>query len=164
MRTELRRFGRTLTAGSAMVILAACGSTPTPTAPAEAVVAEKATSTGAAAAPVSVTVRGSVVDSSNRQLANITIECLGDVQCTGPNYQVIAEGHDHRVGTTDTNGRFEVVATSRSGASASGFLMNANGRGYEVQWRQIEWPDLACSADQARCALTVNFMLPSVAD
>jgi hypothetical protein len=157
----LRRLGRTLPAGSALLMLTACGDTSTPTAQAQAA-AIKAAEAAAAATPVSVTVRGSVVDSSNRQLANATIECLGDVQCTQPFSDVSAEWHDHRVGTTDATGQFQIVATSRSGGS--GFLMNANARGFEVQWQEVAWPHPACSSDQPHCAITVNFRLASLQD
>jgi hypothetical protein len=157
MRTTFRRLGAALIAGSAMLVLAACGSdTSVPTAAAQEA-AVKAAEAAAAATPVSVTVRGTVFDSSSRHMANAAIECLGDVQCTGPNADVTAEGHDHRITTTDANGQFHIVATSRAGGN--GFLMNANARGYEVAWRDVTWPDAACSADQARCTVTVNFSL-----
>lgn len=168
MRAMLRRLGRALPAGSAILILAACGSTSTPTGPAEGVAATKpaATATDAAAAPpTSITVRGTVVDSSNRRLANATVECPGDdVLCAGPGTQVTAEGHGHQVTTTRADGSYEIVATSRSGGATGRFLMNANGRGYQVEWRQIEWPDPACTSEEPRCALTVDFTLTSVAD
>jgi hypothetical protein len=138
-----------------MLILAACGGgSSTPTAPEPA----------AATVPVSVTVRGSVVDSSNRQVANATIECLGDVQCSLPGSEVSAEGHEHHAGTTDANGAYEIVATGRSAGAGSGFMMNANGRGYQVEWHQVSWPLPACTADEARCTVTVNFRLAPVAD
>jgi len=168
MRAMLRRLGRAVPAGSAILILAACGGTSTPTAPAEAVRGTKAaaTPTEAASAPAtSITVRGVVVDSSNRPLANVTVECPGaEVRCAGAYGDVSAEGHEHQVTKTDTNGSFEIVATSRSGGAAGSFLMNANGRGYQVEWRQVRWPDPACTSDQARCSATVNFSLTSVAD
>ena len=150
-----------------MLMLAACGGTSTPTAPPESVAA-KATAPvpDAAAAPAtSITVRGTVVDSSSRRLANATIECPGDeVSCTGPYSEVSAEGHGHHATKTDANGSYEIVATSRPGGGTGRFLMNANGRGYQVEWQQVAWPDPACTADQARCAVTVNFRLTSVAD
>jgi hypothetical protein len=119
----------------------------------------------AAAPPTSITVRGTVVDSSNRRLANATVECPGDdVSCAGPYSQVTAEGHGHQVTTTGADGSYEIVATSRSGGARGPFLINANGRGYQVEWRQVEWPDPACTSDQARCAITVDFTLTSVAD
>jgi protocatechuate 3,4-dioxygenase beta subunit len=167
MRAMLRRLVRTLPAGSAMLILAACGSTSTPTSPAEAVAATKAAETptaGAAGPATSMTVRGTVVDSSNRLLANATIECLGDVVCAGPYRQVSAEGHGHQVTKTGADGSYEIVATSPSGSATGWLLMNANGRGYQVEWRQVEWPDPACTSDQARCAVTVNFSLTPVSD
>lgn len=163
MRTVvLRRLTRVLPVGSAMLMLVACDSASTPTAPAGAVVATRETA-AVAAAPVSVTVRGFVVDSSDRRLANINIECLGNATCAPANAQPSAEGHDHRVGTTNADGSYEVVATSR-GDAGSGFMMNANGRGYNVEWHQVAWPDAACTSDQSRCALTVNFRLSSVTD
>jgi hypothetical protein len=70
---------------------------------------------------------------------------------------VISEGHDHRITTTDANGQYHIVATSRAGGS--GFLMNANARGYEVAWRDVAWPDAGCSSDQPRCTVTVDFKL-----
>jgi ABC-type phosphate transport system substrate-binding protein len=158
MKTTLQRLGRALAAGSAALTLAACGGeTSVPSAPAPEAAIE-----AAAAAPVSVTIRGSVVDPSNRQMKNAAIECLGDVQCTGPNADLIQEGHGHRITTTDANGLYHIVATSRSGGA--GFLMNANARGFEVQWREVAWPDAACSADQPRCALTVDFKLRPMAE
>lgn len=162
MRMMLLRLGRAMAVGSAMLMLAACGGdTSIPSAPAQEA-AIKAAEAAAAATPVSVTVRGSVVDSSNRRMANAAIECLGDVHCTGPNSDVIEEGHDHRITTTDANGLYHIVATSRSGAS--GFLMNANARGFEVQWTEVGWPAPACSSDQPRCTVTVNFKLNPLAD
>jgi hypothetical protein len=155
-------------AGSAILILAACGGSSAPTAPAEVVAATKSAgpATGAAAdAATSITVRGTVVDSSNRRLADATIECPGDVVCAGPNGgQVSAEGHGHQAMRTRADGSYELVATSRSGGAKGGFLMNANGRGYQVAWRQVEWPDPACTSDQPRCAVTVDFSLTPVSD
>jgi hypothetical protein len=42
--------------------------------------------------------------------------------------------------------------------------MNANGRGYDSDWRQVEWPDPACASAQAGCAVTVNFKLTPAAE
>ncbi len=159
MRSVLPRLGRVLAAGSAVLILAACDSTSTPMAPTEATASAKSATAAAAANPVSATVRGSVMDSTNRLLANVNIECLGDVNCALPDYQVSADGHQHRVGKTDANGAFEIVATGLPGSSSSGFMMNANGQGYEVQWQQVTWPGPACSSDQPRCIVAVNFRL-----
>ena len=41
--------------------------------------------------------------------------------------------------------------------------MNANGQGYEVSWQRVSWPGAACSSDQARCTVTVNFKLNATA-
>jgi hypothetical protein len=165
VRTILRRLAWTLPFASAALVLAACGGgTSVPTAPADPVVSAKAavTADAAAAVPVSMTVRGSVVDSSNRPLRGINIECLGDAHCEPPHYEPSADGHQHRVDKTDANGSYELVATSQSGGAAGAFSMNANGQGYQVEWRQVSWPEPACTAD--RCAATVNFRLTSVAD
>lgn len=166
MRTIFQRLWRVVPAGSAVLTLAACGGASSPTAPAQPVAATRAAEmqVEAAAAPVSVTVRGTVVDSAGRPLANINIECVGDAHCTPANYDVSAEGHEHRAGRTDANGSYEVVATSASGGAGGAFLMNANGLGYQVGWRQVAWPRPACTSDQARCALSVNFALTAVAD
>jgi hypothetical protein len=161
----LQQLGRTLPAGSVMLFLAACGSSmSTPTAPAAAVTAATAPATEASAVTLTVTIRGSVVDASNRPFANANIECLGDVQCKPANGDVGAEGHEHRAATTDANGFYEIVAARGSGAAASGFSMNANGPGYDSDWHQVEWPDPACASDQAGCAITVNFKLIAEAE
>ena len=167
MRTTLQGLGRVMAAGSAVLMLAACdsGGSILTTASDETAAMKSATATlGAAASPVSATVRGTVVDSSNKLLANVNIECLGDVHCTLPDYQVSADGHQHRIGTTDPNGAFEIVATSLPGTSTGGFMMNANGLGYEVAWQQVTWPGPACSSDQPRCTVTVNFRLSPTVD
>jgi len=163
MQSLLTQFLRALPAGAAMLVLAACGGAPTPTASTEAPVVAKAPATEAeAATPASVTVRGTVLDSSNRPVANANVECLGDVHCTGTNEELSAEGHEHRAVQTDAHGSYQVVATSQS-AGGSGFSMNANGQGYQVEWRQVAWPDPGCTSSQPHCALTVNFTLTSVA-
>jgi len=153
-----------LPAGSALLFLAACDGTSAPTAPVSTVVPRAATSAASATTPASILVRGLVVDSSNRPLANAQLECPGPVRCASPNERVSAEGHDHHATTTDTNGAYAIVATDLSAGSASGFLMNANGRGYLVDWRQLEWPVPACTSDEARCAVTVNFTLTPAPD
>jgi len=165
MRTTLQGLGRALAAGSAVLVLAACDSGSTlvthdDDTPAQA---KSATTPSAAADPVSATVKGTVVDPSGRLVANANIECLGDVHCTLPDYQVSAQGHQHRIAQTDANGAFEIVATSLSGTS-SGFMMDANGLGYEVAWRPVTWPGPACTSDQSRCTVTVNFTLSPTID
>lgn len=57
---------------------------------------------------------------------------------------------------------YEIIATSRTGASR--FLMNANGQGYEVAWREVAWPRAACSSEQPGCTVTVDFTLRPVQD
>jgi hypothetical protein len=145
-------------AASATLMLAACDSASNPTAVAAQEAAIKAAEAAAAATPVSVLVRGTVVDAAGRPIVGAVIECPGeDVLCTRPFADVIAEGHEHQVGTTDAIGSFEFVATSRS--DEDGFLMNANGRGYQVAWREVAWPRRTCSSDQPGCTVTVHFTL-----
>jgi hypothetical protein len=162
MRTMLRRLGPALFAGSALSGLAACGGDAS--IPSAQEVATEAANAAAAATPVSVTVRGSVVDSLDRPIANAHIECLGTVRCAGPYEQVSAEGHGHRVTTTDASGFYHIVATRLSAEAGSGFLMNANRRSYQVEWREVAWPDPACTADEPHCAMRVDFRLTGMAD
>jgi len=41
--------------------------------------------------------------------------------------------------------------------------MNANGQGYDEDWRQVAWPGPACSSSESRCTVTVNFKLSPTA-
>ena len=158
MRTFLSRLGPVLAVGSA-VLVAACGGSTTLTTHSDddAPVAMKSATLNLAADPVSATIRGTVVDSANRPLANMTIECLGDVLCTRPQYEVSAE--DHRITHTDAKGAFEIIANSLPGTSSASFMMNANGPGYDEDWRRVAWPGPACSSSDSRCTVTVNFTL-----
>jgi hypothetical protein len=162
MRTLLGRTRFVLAVGPAVLLLAACSDTSSPTS-SEAVVA-RVTATSASAAEqgsTSMTIRGIVVDSDNRRLAGITIECLGDVTCRSGDGDLIAEGHDHRIETTDADGTFEIFADGAPQATGS-FLVNANGRGYHVRWLQVQWPSPTCTAD--RCATDLHFELTAIAD
>jgi hypothetical protein len=158
MQTMVRGFVLALTAGVATLTLVACDKTSTPATP-SAEATTSATSTGSPT--TSITVRGSVVDSENRLLPNMAIECLGDVICEPSGFDVTTAGHQHRVENTDSNGSFSMVAIGHAGSRGS-FLVNANGAGYQVGWRQVEWPDASCTSD--RCTVTVDFKLTSVAD
>jgi hypothetical protein len=110
-----------------------------------------------------VVIRGSVVDAANRPLADAVVECVGDgVVCSNP-YSVGAGGHEHRATRTDAQGRYETSA-SMPRAGARRFMMNANGRGYQVSWQEVGWPDGSCTSDQARCSMTVNFRLTPIDD
>jgi len=157
MRTVLSRLGPVLAVGSA-VLTAACGGSSTLTTHSDdAPVAMKTSTQDSATVPVSATIRGTVVDPANRPLANMTIECLGDVHCTEPQYAVTAE--DHRITHTDAKGAFEIVAASLPGTSSASFMMNANGLGYDEDWRQVAWPGPGCSSSDSRCTITINFKL-----
>jgi hypothetical protein len=146
--------------------MAACGgSTMLTTNPdSDAPSAVKSSTQNDASAPVSATIRGSVVDSSGRLLSGVNIECLGNVHCTQPDYQPSAQGHQHRITQTGANGAFEIVASSLPGTSSTSFMMNANGQGYDVAWQQVSWPGPACSSSQSRCTVTVNFRLTLASD
>ncbi len=159
MRTVLPRLGGALAAGSAALMLVACGGSSmlTTASDGDTPAAMKTTAQNAATVPVSATVRGSVVDSANQPLANMNIECLGNVHCTLPDYQVSSQGHQHRIAQTDAKGAYEIVASSLPGTPSTSFMMNANGQGYNVTWQQVTWPGPACSSDQSRCTVTVNF-------
>jgi hypothetical protein len=165
MHTVLSRLGPVLAVVSAALMAACGGSTFLATNPDDDTPAAMKTATQTSAAePVSATIRGTVVDSSNRPLANMNVECLGDVHCTQPDYQVSAEGHQHRITQTDAKGAFEIVANSLPGTSSASFMMNANGQGYDVAWRQVAWPGPACSSGQARCTVSVSFKLNPTSD
>ena len=152
MRTLLRGLGRTLPAGSAMLMLAACGSTPAPTA---ANVAAATTATGTQVVSSSVVVRGLVVDPANRPLANANVECMSNAQCTSPGDVSAQDGPDHGV-TTNANGFYQLIVTPSGGVR---FLVDASARGYGIQWQDVRLPDPACTWDQPKCAITVNFTL-----
>ncbi len=166
MRTVLSRLGLVLAAGSAVLTMAACGGSTmlTTNSDDDTVATAKSATQNAAANPVSATVRGLVVDASNRPLSSVNIECLGNVHCTQPDYQVSAQGHQHRITQTDASGAFQIVANSLPGTSSTSFMMNANGQGYNVAWQQVTWPGPACSSDQSRCTVTVNFALTPASD
>jgi hypothetical protein len=154
MRTVLRRLGQTLPAAAAMLTFVACGST-TPTAATAA--ATTVQPLASSSAPSSITVQGTVVDSANRPLSNIEVECMGDVQCAPFGTQVSEQdGPDHGV-KTNADGAYLIVATHAG--SGGTFLMGASGLGYEVQFRNVAFPASACSSDQAGCAVSVNFAL-----
>src|SRR5512135_541297 len=113
MRIVLPGLGGALAAGSAALMLVACGgSSMLTTASDDTPAAMKTTAQNAATVPVSATVRGSVVDSANQPLANMNIECLGNVHCTLPDSQVSSQGHQHRIAQTDAKGAYEIVASS----------------------------------------------------
>jgi hypothetical protein len=155
MRTVFQALGRALPAGSAMLVLAACGSSSVPTAPAAAVT----TAVAKEAAPTaSATVRGQVVDLANRPLANANVECSSNAQCTLAGEVIAQDGPDQGV-KTNANGFYQ-MRVSRSGGGA--FLLNASARGFGIVWHEVQLPDPTCTWDQPGCAVTVNFTLTPV--
>jgi hypothetical protein len=157
MSTALRRLGQTLPATMTALLLGACGgSTTSPTA-APAVAAAKTVAAAAETIPSSITIKGTVVDSSNRPLANVEVECMGDVQCAAFGSQVSQQdGPDNGV-RTNADGAYLIVATARS--SGARFLMGASGAGYEVTIREVSFPASFCASDQAGCTVALDFTL-----
>jgi hypothetical protein len=157
MGTVLRRLGQTLSVGSAILILAACGGTATPTS--AGAVATRSTATAAEAEPTSsVLLSGVVVDSSNRPVAQANVECLGaNVACMGPETDVSAQDGPDQGVKTSADGSYRIVVVAK-GITPSGILLNANARGFQIEWRQISF-DAGCTSDQARCAMTLDFTL-----
>jgi len=151
MRTVFRALGRTLPAGSAMLLLAACGTTPAPTA-SEAVTATKAAEQVASASGI---VRGFVVDPANRPVANANVECASNAHCTLFSEVTAQDGADQGV-RTNANGFYQ-MKVSRSGEG--GFLLNASARGYGIEWQEVRLPDASCTWDQPGCAIDLNFTL-----
>lgn len=151
MRTVFQALGRALPVGPAMLMLAACGSTTAPTAPA----AVTATVAKEAAPSASAIVRGQVVDLANRPVANANVECTSDAQCTLAGDVAAQDGPDQGV-KTNANGFYQ-MRVSRSGGVA--FILNASARGFGVVWREVQLPDPTCTWDQPGCAVTVNFTL-----
>jgi hypothetical protein len=152
MRTVFRGLARTLPAGSAMLMLAACSSATAPTAP-EAKAATMATQTRVPSS--SGIIRGLVVDPANRPVANAVVECMSDAQCTLFADVSAQDGPDQGV-KTNANGFYE-LKVSRSGGG--GFFLSASALGYEIQRQEVRLPDSACTWDQPKCAITVNFTL-----
>jgi len=162
MSTILRRLGQTLPATMTALLLGACGgsSATSPTA-APAVSAAKTVAT-AEEIPSSITVQGTVVDSSNRPVANVEVECMGDVQCAAFGNQVSQQdGPDNGV-RTNAAGAYRIIATARS--SGVRFLMGASGLGYEVSIHETAFPASFCTSDQAGCSVALDFTLTPRAD
>jgi hypothetical protein len=163
MSKVLRRLGQTLPATMTALLLGACGSSSTTTSPtaAQAVSAAK-TVAAAEEIPSSITVQGTVVDSSNRPLANVEVECMGDVQCAAFGNQVSQQdGPDNGV-RTNAAGAYLIVATARS--SGARFLMGASGQSYEVSIHEMAFPATFCASGQAGCTIALDFTLTPRAD
>ncbi len=152
----LRRSAGALAPGSLMLLLAACGGSSTPTS-ATTVVQAATAATATSAKDPSVLVSGMVVDPAGRPVAGANVECMGtNVTCVLPGTQVIAQdGPDDGVFTAK-DGTYSMLLTAPSAAPVT---LNAHAFKYELQVQQLRFPDPGCSADQARCAVTVNFRL-----
>lgn len=154
MSRVLGRLGLAAPAAMAALIVGACGSTSSPTAAVPAATVSAAATEGAAS---SVIVEGMVVDSESRPLADVEVECMGDVVCTRSSAQLIEQdGADFGV-KTNAAGAYRMVARQSGGTGR--FLMNAAARGYEVTTREVAFPASACSSDRAGCTVAVNFTL-----
>lgn len=148
----LRGLVRTLPA-PALLLLAACGSETGPAVMAPPMATELPPSSG--------TVRGLVVDPANRPVPNARVECTSNADCVQYN-KVTAEHHERdSMATTNAQGsyRLTVAPTARGG-----FLLTASARGYSPAWQTVELPDPACTWDQPRCSVTVNFTLTPIAE
>jgi hypothetical protein len=156
-RAAPRRLAWTLPAGLGMLILAACGDTVVPTTPTRASPAP-ATPTPATAFAPSVTVRGLVVDSSGKPLANVLVQWLN-----------IGEGegdlNSPRGVYTDASGSYRLVVSGLIGPGAVGgysegwFEAGASREGYRDDWKSLKIPDRACTSDNEKCDLVANFTL-----
>ena len=150
----LRRFSGALPVGSAMLLLAACGSSSTPTSATSAVQTSAAAVATSGADP-SVLVSGVVVDSAGRPVAHANVECMGTgVTCVRPLTQIIEQdGPDDGV-FTRADGSYAMVVTA---PTADPVALNAHAPKYELQMQQARFPEAGCTAD--RCSVTVNFRL-----
>lgn len=148
------RLGWTLPAALTALALAACSNTAAPTA---ATVPTAATATAEQAPASSILLQGTVVDSSNRPMANAEVECMGGVECVPFGAQVIAQDGPDLGIKTNAAGAYVMVA-KRTGASDR-FLMNATAKGYELMIREVAFSDPTCTSDRSDCTVTVNFTL-----
>ncbi len=153
MRTISWELGRTLSAGAAMLVLAACSSTATSTAPDPAPAAQTQQPSA------SFTIRGVVVDQANRPVAGANVECASDAQCTLFTDVSAQDGADQGV-KTKADGSYELIV-SRSGGGM--FLMDASAFGYGIVWQNVQAPDPACIWNKPSCVVTQNFTLPPTA-
>jgi len=151
---DLLRFGGALPVGSAMLLLAACGSSSTPTAASSAVQTSAAAVATSGADP-SVLVSGVVTDSAGRPVAHANVECMGtNVTCVAPRTQLIEQdGPDDGV-FTRADGSYAMVL---SAPTADPVALNAHALKYELQMQQLRFPDAGCTAD--RCSVSLNFTL-----
>jgi hypothetical protein len=158
MDTVVWRVGQALSVGSMALMLAACGGSSMPTA-ADPAAAAKTTTVAEAAPTASMLVSGVVVDSSGHPVAGADIECMGtNLSCADPKLEVIAQDGPDQSVKTRADGTYQVRMVV-SGSAAGPFLMSAHAAGYEVDWRQVSFPDPACGSDQPGCAVTANFTL-----
>lgn len=153
MRSAARVAAWMGSAGSAMLMLAACSSTPLPTA--ASTTAATATVKGAQVVPSSGVIRGQVTDAAGRPLVGANVECTSNAQCTLYGDVSAQDGVDQGV-KTNANGYYQLKLT-RAGEGA--FSVNASAAGYQIQWRDVQLPDPACTWDQPGCGVTVNFAL-----
>jgi hypothetical protein len=157
MRTVFRGIGLVLPAASAMLILAACGSTTSgPTAASGA----GTTSATAATEQSPVIVSGYVTDSAGRPLANANLECMGSVQCRAlSDVTAQQQDNDHTV-ITNADGFYMLMATDGSADGDGQFLLNANARGYDVGVKSVRFADRVCTQGPGGCGISgVNFRL-----
>ncbi len=157
MRSAVRMAAWMGAAGPAVLMLA-CSNTPSPTA--ASTVATSATVKGAQVVPSSGVIRGQVTDVAGRPLAGANVECTSNAQCTLYGDVSAQDGVDQGV-KTNANGYYQLKLT-RAGEGA--FSVNASAAGYQIQWRDVQLPDPACSWDQPSCTVTLNFALAAASE
>ena len=160
MHTFFRQLGRALPAGSVMLMMAACSDSTTAPTTADAMSAKTAATTTATAAQeaASVLVSGTVVDSSNRPLAGAVVECMAELNCKGFGDVSEQDGGDFNV-ATNANGVYRIIVERSAGSTGDSFTLHASARAHQTAFESARIPDPACTPDQARCAVTVNFKL-----
>jgi hypothetical protein len=151
-----RRCGRVLLGGWAVLTLASCGSTPSPTA-----AADWGPAMPSIAGSPSSLVGGVVVDAANRPLAGVTIEWTAVAATSATSW-----GDSRREVETSADGAYGMVVGNAGGAVNldGGFLIRASKPGYSSQQVQARLAESACSWNEPRCSLTVNFRLAADAN
>jgi hypothetical protein len=98
-------------------------------------------------------VRGLVVDSSGRPLANVLVQWLNIGEMTG-------DLAGPRGAYTDASGSYRLNVSGVDRASNGWFVLGASSQGHKDDWRNLHIPDTACTWDDKKCDLVANFTLP----
>jgi hypothetical protein len=145
------RLAWALSAGAALLVVGACENAVSPTAPSAA--ASSAPAASPTAVAPSASVRGSVVDSSGRPLADVLVQWFtaGDAPS-----DIGAWQQTH----TDAGGSY-ALHVSGDGLDALGgwFWIDVSKQGFREDSKNLKVPDLACTWDNKKCDLVANFKL-----